>query len=66
MAKIILIYADCMNITAKGDYALAGSLAKDLTDELEKYGSDIKVVLTSRLEGLVKYHSLYGQSVNNM
>lgn len=62
MAKVILIYANCVNDTAKGDFALAGALAKDLAHELTLQKSPISVVLTSTVEGLWKYQSLYGKS----
>lgn len=64
MPKVILIYANCVNSKAKGDFALAGGLAKDLALLLAEQHSEIKVVLTSTLSGINKYNSLYGKSVN--
>ncbi|WP_080452545.1 Dot/Icm T4SS effector AnkY/LegA9 [Legionella pneumophila] len=62
MAKIILEYANCVNSTAKGDFALAGQIAKDLVRE--KTSDDIDVVLTSTLDGIARFESLYGKAVD--
>ena len=60
MTKVILIYANCQNPTAKGDYAFAGAIARDLASELEASNiDDIKVVLTSTLSGLQRFKKLY-------
>jgi ankyrin repeat protein len=61
MDKIILIYANCVNDTAKGDFAFAGAMAADITQELEKEGSDFEAVLTSTNSDMWRYTALYGQ-----
>jgi hypothetical protein len=65
MAKIILIYANCMSTTALGDFSLAGNIAKDLVDTLAKGGSEVGVVLTSRLESIDRFYKLYGNPIGD-
>ncbi len=66
MSKVILIYANCQNPSAKGDYAFAGSIARDLVSELEANSTDdIKVVLTSTLRGLQRFKELYTEVDSN-
>lgn len=65
MSKIILIYANCRANNAKGDFVLAGNLAVDIAKELLTFESDIQVVLTTTLDGLWKFHSLYGKPIDN-
>nr|HAT8714641.1 ankyrin repeat domain-containing protein [Legionella jordanis] len=60
MGKVILIYANCKNPTAKGDFAHAGVIARDLARELPM-SSNINVVLTSTLDGIKRFESLYGK-----
>ena len=64
MKKIILIYANCCSPSAKGDFALAGSLAKDIKHQLLDNDRDIDVVLASTLNGLTRFKALYGDPVN--
>ncbi len=64
MSKIILIYANCVDPKAKGDFSFAGNIAKDLVNELMLQGQDIDVVLTSTLDGLARFEALYGTPVN--
>jgi len=60
MAQVILVYALCEHPSAKGDYVLAGGIAKDLVVELEQQGSDIQVILTSQQTAMTIYYSFYG------
>lgn len=64
MGKVIVIHANCHNPTAKGDFAFAGNIAKDVVRELEKQGvKDIDVVLVSTLDGVPRFKSMYGNTV---
>ena len=63
MSKIILVYSNCSHSKAKGDFALAGNIAKDLAALLQDKGSDIKVVLTSTLDGIPRFESIYGKAI---
>ena len=63
MANVIIIYANCRNPSAKGDFALAGQLAKEVQSELNSNASDIKVILTSTLDGYGRLTSMYGVPV---
>ncbi|PWY56753.1 ankyrin repeat domain-containing protein [Legionella qingyii] len=65
MGKVILIHANCCNPTAKGDFAFAANIAKDLIHELQNRSvKDIDVVLVSTLDGIGKFTSMYGAAVN--
>ncbi|KTD05127.1 Dot/Icm T4SS effector AnkY/LegA9 [Fluoribacter gormanii] len=65
MGKVILIHANCRNPTAKGDFAFAANIAKDLFHELQDRGvNDIDVILVSTLDGIGKFTSMYGAAVN--
>lgn len=70
MQRVILIYANCENPTAKGDFSLAGNIARDISAELAARTSTnasadkIDVVLTSTMDGIPKFTSLYGSPVN--
>jgi hypothetical protein len=64
MSKIILVYANCVNSKAKGDFAFAGNIAKDLIAEIKFSGQNIDVVLTSTLDGMVRFEQLYGKPVD--
>lgn len=65
MGKVILIHANCRNPGAKGDFAFAGNMAKDLIDELDKRGiSDIDVILVSAMDGIPRFKSMYGDPVD--
>ncbi|KTD20446.1 Ankyrin-repeat containing protein. Substrate of the Dot/Icm secretion system [Legionella lansingensis] len=65
MGKVILIHANCHNPTAKGDFAFAGNIAKDIIRELEKQSiHDIDVVLVSALDGIPRFESMYGAAVD--
>lgn len=64
MGQVILIHANCHNPTAKGDFAFAGNMAKDIVHELAKQGiTDIDVVLVSTLAGIPRFTSIYGTPV---
>ncbi|GGI88272.1 Dot/Icm T4SS effector AnkY/LegA9 [Legionella impletisoli] len=63
--KVILVYANCVKAGAKGDFVLAGNIARDLAIELRHNGRDIDVVLTSTLEGIERFKSLY-DSIDGM
>lgn len=59
MTKVILIYANCINSTAKGDFALAGKIAVDSIREIKRSGGDLEVILTSTLDGIPRFKALY-------
>ncbi|WP_133129979.1 Dot/Icm T4SS effector AnkY/LegA9 [Legionella yabuuchiae] len=59
MSNIILVYANCHNSTARGDFVLAGTMARDLMREIKRSGQDIDVILTSTLDGMSRFESLY-------
>ncbi|AHE67323.1 Dot/Icm T4SS effector AnkY/LegA9 [Legionella oakridgensis] len=61
MPKVILVYANCVNPTARGDFSLAGSIARDLVREIKSSGEAVDVVLTSTLDGISRFESLYGK-----
>ncbi|WP_133127428.1 Dot/Icm T4SS effector AnkY/LegA9 [Legionella nagasakiensis] len=61
MPKVILVYANCVNPTAKGDFSLAGSIARDLVREIKSSNETLDVVLTSTLDGIPRFESLYGE-----
>lgn len=63
MSKIILVYANCVNSKAKGDFAFAGTIAKDLIGEIAANGQEIDVVLTSTLDGMAQFEQLYGTPI---
>lgn len=66
MGKVILIHANCENPTAKGDFAFAGNIAKDIVHELARQRiTDIDVVLVSTLDGISRFSGLYGAPVKN-
>lgn len=66
MGKSILIHANCKNNTAKGDFAFAGNIAKDIVHELARLGiTDTDVVLVSTLDGIARFSSMYGTPVND-
>lgn len=66
MSKVILIHANCNDPNAKGDFAFAGNLAKDIAHELNKKGiTDIDVVLVSTLDGIPGFTSIYGSPVDD-
>ncbi|KTD43689.1 Dot/Icm T4SS effector AnkY/LegA9 [Legionella quateirensis] len=64
MPKVILIYANCQNTTAKGDFAFAGNIAKDLKEDIDRTGNDIDVILTSTLDGMERFEKLYGKTID--
>ncbi|HHF7366054.1 TPA: Dot/Icm T4SS effector AnkY/LegA9 [Legionella bozemanae] len=65
MGKVILIHANCKNPTAKGDFAFAGNMAKDMVRELAKQNiPDIDVVLVSTVDGIPRFTSMYGAPVD--
>ncbi|KTC78176.1 Dot/Icm T4SS effector AnkY/LegA9 [Legionella brunensis] len=63
MTKVILIYANCNNPKAKGDFSLAGNIARDLVTELSAQSEKIDVILVSTLDGISRFESLYGKPV---
>jgi hypothetical protein len=67
--NVILIYANCNNPTAKGDFTFAGNIAKDLVYGLRSglgQGLPIDdVILVSTEAGLPRFIALYGQPDNN-
>ncbi|WED43344.1 Dot/Icm T4SS effector AnkY/LegA9 [Legionella cardiaca] len=64
MGKVILVHANCHNPTAKGDFAFAGNIAKDLQREIETKSLGIDVVLVSPLLDIGRFKSLYGDPVD--
>lgn len=64
MGKVILIHANCVNTTARGDFVFAGNIAKDLVQELYSRSIyDIDVTLVSTLDGVRRFEGLYGAPV---
>ncbi|GGI86324.1 Dot/Icm T4SS effector AnkY/LegA9 [Legionella impletisoli] len=59
MPNVILVYANCQNRTARGDFVLAGNIARDLMREIKTTGQDVDVILTSTLDGMPRFASLY-------
>ncbi|KTC65005.1 Ankyrin-repeat containing protein. Substrate of the Dot/Icm secretion system (plasmid) [Legionella adelaidensis] len=65
MGQVILIHANCHNETAKGDYAFAGSLARDMMQEIRLEGkTDVDIVLISSLSGVRNFEFLYGAPID--
>lgn len=62
MKKIILIYANCVNPIAKGDFAFAGNIAKDMAEEATKSG--LEVVLSTSQSSMNRFESLYGKPID--
>jgi hypothetical protein len=67
--NVILIYANCVNPTAKGDYSFAGNIAKDLTGLTEaiRMSENLTmrlpiddIILVSSGNGLAQFIALYG------
>lgn len=66
MGKVIIIHANCINSKAKGDFAFAGNVAKDITQELTRQGiTDLDVVLVSTIDGIIRFSNMYGVPINN-
>ncbi len=61
MKSVFLVHANCLNDFAKGDFAFAGSIARDLMDILPEKGMD--VFLVSSVEQVRRFESLYGQAI---
>lgn len=61
MARVILIYASCVNPKALGDFAFAGSIARDLARELKDAHTDIQVVLMTTEHEIDRFTCLYGK-----
>jgi hypothetical protein len=64
MTKVILVYANCYDPNAKGDFSLAANAAKDIALELQSTASDQEVILTSNADDLWKYYALYGNPMS--
>jgi len=62
MSKVIIVFANCQNSKALGDFSLAGSIAKDLARLLQQTYQDVKVLLSSTKQGLSQFHRLYGSA----
>jgi hypothetical protein len=66
MKKVILVHANCQNPTAKGDFAFAGNIARDLVHEIHIQSiEDMDVILVSTPEGVAKFEGLYEPAINN-
>ncbi|MCP0913430.1 MULTISPECIES: Dot/Icm T4SS effector AnkY/LegA9 [Legionella] len=65
MGKVILIHANCHNSKAKGDFAFAGNIAKDLIFEFNRQAIEgMDVILVSTIAGISRFESLYGTAVD--
>ena len=62
MTKIILVYANCVSPTGKGDFSLAGSIARDLYHL--KGDEPIDIILTSTQDGTSRFSSIYGEPID--
>lgn len=62
MAKLILVYANCLDPTAMGDFSFAALIARDLIQELNS--SKVEVILTSTQASINKFERLYGSAEN--
>lgn len=62
--KVILIYANCVNPNASGDFAFAGNLAKDFVNEIQQQQLDFHAILVSTFLGVKRFEKIYGQSLN--
>ncbi len=58
---IIIIFGDCREPNAKGDYQLAAALGHDFVKEItdQKLSHQVEVVLTTSSDAIHKYHQLY-------
>lgn len=63
--KTILVYANCNNPTAKGDFSFGGNMAADLKREATKQQENIEIILVSTRDGIGRFESLYGQPDNS-
>jgi hypothetical protein len=62
MKDAILVFAECREPHALGDYKIAGDLAYDFKQELQLAGrEDIEVVLVTSSASIHKYEKLYGE-----
>lgn len=59
MSGVILVFADCTAPSAKGDFAFAGQIARDLAVMVWQNYPDVRLILTSSREGMPNYVSLY-------
>lgn len=59
MSKVILIYSNCVNPTAKGDFAFGASIAHDLSLEIQSLGEELEVILCSTKDGIGRFESMY-------
>lgn len=65
MGKVILVHANCIEVQAKGDFVFAGSLAKDLANEIKAQRLEpIDIILVSTADGISRFEELYGSSVD--
>src|SRR3990167_1582967 len=58
MRNIILIYANCKNLIAKGDFMHAVSIARELQREIEHTNQKLDIILTSTRDGMPRFASL--------
>lgn len=61
MQRTILVYSNCKNRSAKGDYTFGGNIAVDLKREAMEQQIDIDVILVSTRAGIDRFFSLYGK-----
>ncbi len=70
MQRVILVYANCRDRAANGDYTLAGNIARDLCmalaerNKIAGNADKIDVVLTSTADGMPAFMRIYGTPVN--
>src|SRR5579862_3364731 len=64
MPKVVLVYANCTDQTASGDFSFAGNLARDLAREINRQQLNLKVTLVSTLDGVPRFEKIYGNAVN--
>lgn len=60
MKETIIVYADCVHPSAKGDFVFAANIAKELQEEIEYRKENIAVILASSPVGIKRFVALYG------
>lgn len=60
----VVLYANCQNDDAFGDFTFAGVLAQNLMLEIKKQNLSLDVILVSTKEGIPRFEKLYGQAID--